>query len=265
MIIVEWLVPAMKKLAEAGVDSPRRDCLVLIEDLLQKDRSWVTAHAETTLDKTQIKKLDALIKQRADREPLAYIRKKAWFYDRLFAVTPDVLIPRPESESFIEILKEIKSKSIADIGTGSGCLAITAKLELPQAKITAIDIDEEALKVAQKNAKIHKTDINFIHGSLLEQLNDTAETIIANLPYVPANLITSPEIIREPKTALFSGEDGLDHYREFWKQVKALPKKPAYILTESLENQHKELIALAIPPGYKLIKTEVLVQLFRRS
>ena len=110
MTIIDWLVPSMKKLAEAGADSPRSDCLVLIEDLLEKDRSWVVSHAEFELPKEQVKKLDAQIKRRIGREPLPYIRGKAWFWGRFFEVNPDVMIPRPESESFIELLKEIEPK-----------------------------------------------------------------------------------------------------------------------------------------------------------
>ncbi len=269
MTILEWLVPSMKKLADAGVDSPRRDGLVLIEDLLEKDRSWVNAHPEFELSNKQIKILDSQIKRRIKREPLAYIRGKAWFYGRFFEVTPDVMIPRPESESFIELLKEIKPKTIVDVGTGSGCLAITAKLELSQAEVTAVDIDEKALKIAQKNAQTHKTDIKFLTGSLLEPIYTLAPStynlITANLPYVPDNLITSEEINFEPKTALFSGKDGLNHYREFWKQIKGLPKKPRFILTESLENQHSAMLKLASSANYKLEKTDILVQLFKKS
>ncbi len=253
----------MTKLSKAGVDSPRRDCLVLVEDLLGKDRSWVTAHAESELTKDQSTKLESQLIRRIKREPLAYIRKKAWFYKRFFYVDPNVMIPRPESESFIEILKEIKPSGILDIGTGSGCLAITAKLELPKTKVIASDISEKALKIAAKNAKNHKVEINFKHGSLLENIRMMPETIIANLPYVPDGLVTSPEINYEPKTALFSGKDGLDQYRELWRQIRRGPKKPGYVLVESLDYQHEDMVSLAENSGYRLVKTEILVQLFQ--
>lgn len=266
MTILDWLLASMKKLVEAGVDSPRRDCLVLLEDLLGKDRSWVNAHAEYELDSEQISVLDEKLKRRINREPLAYIRSKAWFYKRFFEVNPAVLIPRPESESFIELIKEIRPKTVVDIGTGSGILAITAKLEMPEAQVFATDINEEALKVAQKNAMNHKTEINFVQGDLLEPIKDLNLgdfVILANLPYVPNNLITSLEIETEPAIALFSGKDGLDHYCKFWQQISSLKTKPKYILTESLESQHKDLERLAKQASYKLDKTDILLQQFK--
>lgn len=262
MTILDWLVDNMRKLKDAGVDSPRRDCLVLLEDLLEKDRSWVIAHADFVLAIEQIKILDKQLSRRVKREPLAYIRGKAWFYGRFFQVTPAVMIPRPESESFIELLKEIKPKTVADIGTGSGCLAISAKLELPETKVSAVDIDQKALSVARKNAGKYKADITFLKGSLLEPMKNVPEVIIANLPYVPDGLISSEEINFEPETALFSGKDGLDHYREFWTKIKTLSGSPVYILTECLLNQHKENTRLAEAAGYRLVKTDILVQQF---
>lgn len=255
----------MKRLVEAGVDSPRRDCLVFIEDLLGKDRSWVNAHAEYELSDEQISVLDDKLKRRINREPLAYIRGKAWFYKRFFDVNPGVLIPRPESESFIELVKEIKPKTVVDIGTGSGCLAITTKLELPKTQVFATDINDKALKVAQKNADKHNAGINFVQGDLLEPIRELKLDdflILANLPYVPDNLVTSPEIETEPAIALFSGKDGLEHYRKFCSQVGELEIKPKHILTESLESQHKDLESLAKKAGYELRKTEILIQHF---
>jgi len=265
MTLNEWLVPAMVKLRDAGVDSPRRDCLVLLEDTIQKDRAWVVAHPEYELDQKVIQTLDKLIARRTNREPLAYIRGRAWFYGRFFKVNPNVLIPRPESENFIELLKDIEPRKIIDIGTGSGALAITAKFELPGSEIIATDTSSAALAIAQKNAANHNTDIQFVSGDLIDALSDEQlkdSVVIANLPYVPGNLITSPEIIQEPPEALFSGEDGLRHYRNFWRQIAERSQKPRYILTESLESQHHTQEKLALEAGYKLNKTDVLIQQF---
>lgn len=266
MTILDWLLGSMKKLADAGVDSPRRDCLVLLEDLLQKDRSWVLTHAEHKIEQSQIKTLDKQVERRVGREPLAYIRSKAWFYGRFFEVSPNVMIPRPESESFIELLKEIKPKKIIDIGTGSGCLAITAKLEFPATDVTAVDISPDALKIAERNIKKYDVNVKIIQGSLLEPLKNLdfiPDVIMANLPYVPDKLITSKEITYEPALALFSGQDGLDHYKDFWKQTKYLGEKPEYVLTESLQSQHIEMLELAKKSCYKLEKTDILVQKFK--
>lgn len=262
----------MEKFGRAGVDSPRRDALVLLEDALGKDRAWVLAHPEHELNVRgpSSHKLQENIQRRIAREPLAYIRGKAWFYGRFFAVTPDVMIPRPESEAFITLLQDVvrgRTSHIVDVGTGSGCLAITAKLELPEVAVTAVDISPNALSLAKNNANDHKVSINFVQSDLLDKVilshNQTDSVIImANLPYVPEGLVTSPEITHEPSSALFSGKDGLNHYRRFWDQIASLPSKPTYILTESLSSQHESLRALAKNTGYKQQKAEQLTQLF---
>lgn len=268
MTIAEWLFEAMRKLGDAGVDSPRRDALVLLEDTLGKDRTWVLAHPEHHFQGSTLEMVNKLVERRMKREPLAYIRGKAWFYGRFFNVSPDVMIPRPESEDFIDILKEIKPKMIVDVGTGSGCLAITAVLEIPGSHATAIDISAKALDVARGNAKRHKATITFQHADLLESLKlldgDTT-ALVANVPYVPAGLITSPEINHEPAEALFSGVDGLDHYRKLWEQLAVLPERPRYVLTESLISQHRENTRLAASAGYDLVSTDTLVQFFSAS
>lgn len=274
MNIGEWLVETMRELKEAGVDSPRRDALVLLEDVLGKDRAWVTTHPEYEISEQDLVQITKLIQQRVQRVPLAYIRGKVWFYGRFFAVNEHTLIPRPESENFIELLKEIaesgerraESFTVADVGTGSGVLAITTKLELPSTKVIATDISLEALKVAKKNAHTQNLDIIFLCGFLLDPLitnHYPLSAIVANLPYVPNDMITSPEITQEPAEALFSGTDGLDHYRNFWQQLKSLDTKPLHILTESLESQHHANASLAHTAGYTLEKTSVLIQQFK--
>lgn len=265
MSISEWLMLTMKSLGQSGADSPRRDALVLLEDTLNKDRSWVMAHPEYELSETELKSVNELIDRRINHEPLAYIRSKIMFYGRFFEVNKNVLIPRPESEDFVDLIKEINPKQVIDIGTGSGCLAITIKLELPKLSLIATDIDSNTLKVAQKNAHTYDANIKFVQSDLFEKiLNniDQQTTIIANLPYVPEGIVTSPEIKEEPTKALFSGKDGLDHYRKFWHQISELNEKPKHILTESLESQHDELSLLAQKAGYSTQSTQLLIQVF---
>ena len=265
MTIADWLIESMVRLRDTGVDSPRRDTLVLLEDTLKKDRAWVVAHPEQELSEERLETLGKLIDRRLKREPLAYIRGKSWFYGRFFEVNPSVMIPRPESEAFITLLKDLQATEVIDIGTGSGCLAITAKLEIPNAKVTAVDVSPEALDVAKKNAKSHGVDVIFLESDLLTALVSTIHpqtTIIANLPYLPDGMITSPEIATEPALALFSGKDGLNHYRKFWNQINALEQKPMDVLIESLESQHGAVKALANKAGYKMQKTEQLTQFF---
>jgi len=295
--IKQWLREATDRIAESGVESARLDCLLLLEFILEKPRDWLFAHDDELLTCSQVKKLDACAQRRADRTPLAYITGSKEFYSRTFSVTKDTLIPRPESEAIIELLKEIvipmkdldskldrtagifnkldsslrwndgvQLPTIYDIGTGSGTLAITAKLEIPHATVIGTDISEEALLVAKKNAKYLGADITFKQANLLPTTEHRSPTIIlANLPYVPCDMITSPEILKEPSVALFSGEDGLDHYRAFWQHISELNNKPLAVITESLASQHAQIESLAQKAGYKLEKVTDLIQLFTES
>lgn len=272
MSIIDWLAENMNKLSVSGVDSPRRDCLVLLEDTLDKDRAWVISHPEYRLQKRMVEQLDKLVERRSKREPLAYIRNKAWFYGRFFNVGPEVMIPRPESETFIEIIKDLNPDEVVDLGTGSGCLAITVKLELSKCCVFAYDIDLKPLKIAKKNAQKHRVNIVFKLSDLLSDVEEyrgessskKTTVLMANLPYVPDGLITSKEILFEPKKALFSGEDGLNHYRKFWQQVTDLSSKPQHVLTESLEKQHEAMVNFAKQAGYELNQANVLVQSFEK-
>ena len=177
-----------------------------------------------------------------------------------------MLIPRPESEDIIELAKEINPAYVLDIGTGSGCLAITIKLELPNAKVIATDISEKALKVCKQNTKNYKVKIETKKADLIDNVDlEKIDLIIANLPYVPNKLITSPEIKTEPKLALFAGNDGMRVYKNLWTKISKSKYKPKYIITESLKTQHKEMTILAKKPDYKLEKTQTLIQVFVRS
>ena len=268
-----WLRQAASALQKAGVASARLDCLVLLEHVLEKNREWVLAHEDYELSVSELEELNNYLAQREQRTPLAYTIGSKGFYGYTFSVTPDVLIPRPESEILIEMLQEVVSghdvNTIIDVGTGTGCLAITAKLLYPDVHVTAVDNSVAALRIAKKNARRHKVQIQFKQMDITNCLPAMPKTrpyiIMANLPYVPDGMVTSTEITKEPAAALFSGKDGLDHYRKLWQQIQKLKNKPIYILTESLEPQHTTLRELAMATGYELIQTNTLVQLFKKS
>jgi release factor glutamine methyltransferase len=268
MKIQTWLNQSVELLKSVGIDSARLDCLVLLENELGKTRDWLLAHDDEHLGEAEITNLNNKIAQRKSHIPLAYIIGSKEFYGRSFLVTNDVLIPRPESEAIIKLLKTQFPKlstpaTVLDVGTGSGILAITAQLELPETVVIATDISEAALALAKKNAVALKAPVQFYTANLLNTPQSIKpDIILANLPYVPDNLITSEEITKEPSMALFSGTTGLHHYELFWQQAALLPNKPRVIITESLESQHADLIQRASDAGYKLEKTETLAQLF---
>lgn len=267
----EWLCSTEKLLHERGIETARLDSLVLLSDEIGRDKSWLLAHPEYTLQGSECENLSTKIAQRAKHIPLAYIRGKTEFYGREFAVNEHVLVPRPESEAMIDLLKRLSviddRFSIFDIGTGTGCLAITAKLELPECKVIATDIDPKCLSLAKNNAQTLGADITFLEGDLLASIQNSRFEIqdsifLANLPYVPESYPINKAAAHEPKLALFSGTDGLEHFRRFFKQVQELPRQPRHIITESLSEQHKALARIAEAAGYRLDTTQELAQLY---
>lgn len=203
MTVKEWL-------KQCEID--QLDAQLLLSFVLKKPKEWLLAHDNTELSNTELQELDILHERRLKYEPVAYILGQKEFYRRNFIVTPDVLIPRPETEQLVEYCLSCPAKKILDIGTGSGCIAITLKLENPNYKITASDISNSALKIAKRNwnnLKSENQEINFIQSDLLDNIHDKFDIIVANLPYVDKSWPVSPETDFEPQSAIFAESDGL--------------------------------------------------------
>lgn len=267
MKVDDWLKTAATKLEKSGISTVRLDTLVLLEDAIGKDRSWLLAHPKQHVKDETLRKLEKQIKRRAKHEPLAYIRGMTEFYGREFLINKDVLEPRPESETMIELLKNLNlqaSSVILDLGTGSGALAITAKLEIPNAELVVTDINPKCLIVASQNAQKHKVKVKFFLGDLLLPVSKKVDVILANLPYVPDNFKLNDAAMNEPKLAIFGGPDGLDVYRRFFSQIATKSQKPLYVLTEALPFQHQKLAKIAAKTGYKLTRTDDFIQLFTK-
>ena len=272
MTIKSWLTETTKTLQDRGISTARLDALVLLADELRKEKSWILAYPDYVLQIENVQNLNKKIAQRQHHTPLAYIRGHTEFYGCTFMVNEHVLVPRPETESMIGLLQPYLVNSpdalIIDVGTGSGCLAVSVKLEFPLAHVVATDIDPEAIKVARLNAEALSADIDFLEGDLLAPVLgrkfDTRKQIVilANLPYVPIDYPINEAAGHEPAIALFSRDDGMEHYERLFSQVSELTTKPAMIITESLEGQHKRMKLIAEQAGFVLSKTEGLAQCF---
>lgn len=263
----EWLIGATKELTSAGISTARLDALILMEEVLDTDRAQLLAHPELELTHEQYSELESQLKRRRQHEPLAYIRGKTEFYGRTFTVNEHVLVPRPESEDMIELLAEYgEVPTIIDVGTGSGALAISAKLARPHADVLAVDIDTNCLEVARQNAKTHNVSINFIESDLLRAVDveayRTPAFILANLPYVPNTFDINQAAKHEPALALFGGNDGLDLYRVMFDQLREYDESEIVLFTESLESQHENLAGIARDHGFTHTKTTGLIQNF---
>ncbi len=212
-------------------DTPLLDAQVLIAHVLEKPRSWVVAHLDATLSKAQQQALEEAVRRLEQREPLPYILGHWEFCGLDFVVTRDVLIPRPETELMVEHAvswlrsrprSPLSSLRMADVGTGSGCIAVALAKQIPDVRVLATDISLPALKVARQNAIRHSvaSRIDFVQCDLLPPHAESLPTdshfhvICANLPYIPTHKL--PELRtygHEPELALNGGEDGLDLIR----------------------------------------------------
>jgi len=215
------------------------DCEVLLSNILECDKSYFISHSDRELEQEQENTYQDYLKQRQAGKPIAYITNEKEFFGRSFYVDERVMIPRPETEEMLEdaidlITNSPEPTTILDLGTGSGAIAISVALELPDREIIGLDISQNALDIAQINQnKYPCKNLQFIESDLLSELpknlmnlkNPQAPIIIlANLPYIgtETNSFVSEETDHyEPHLALYGGNDGLELYRKTWQQLKA--------------------------------------------
>jgi len=254
-----WLQDAADQLAEAGIATARLDAEIILAHTIRKSRTWLHAHGDEILAPRLIEITDARLALRLDRTPIAYIIGHKEFYSRAFKVTPSVLIPRPESESLIELLKKhipANAKRLIDVGTGSGCLGITAKLEFSSLGVTLSDVSRHALKVAESNASTLHAEVTLIQGGLLTQAPGLFDVVIANLPYVDKEWERSLETNKEPGLALFADNGGLALIEQLLYQLPKALGSLGLVLLEADPCQHQAIIALATKLGLKHLETE---------
>lgn len=220
--------------------TPALDARLLLAHLLDVEYAYLIAHNDQVLTSVQRRDYEQMVQRAAAGEPVAYIIGRIPFRHITLHITPDVLIPRPETELLVEHALPFAAKRehphIVDVGTGSGCIAVSLASELPHATITAIDISAAALAVAQRNADENDvTNVQFIQGSLLDHLLDSADIIVANLPYISASEWTQLDRrvkLYEPELALHGGADGLELIRALLAQAPQFLRSDGVILLE---------------------------------
>ncbi len=252
MTIGQALRWGSQQLASAS-PTPDLDARLLLQHVLQVSHAYLVAHADEELTAVAHRHYLDLLARAAQKEPIPYIIGHAPFFGLEFAVTPDVLIPRPETEQLVELAiawaQSRGAVQIVDVGTGSGCIAISLAVHLPQAQITAVDVSAAALRIAQQNARRLAPDrIQFCLGSLLSPLSHPVDLIVANLPYV-----SDPEWpylddgvkLHEPATALRGGADGLTIIAQLLHQAVNQINSNGLILLEIGWQQGRAAQALA--------------------
>ena len=222
----------------------------MLEEILDCKKLDLYLRYEEDLTAEQLQTLHTWINRRIDKEPVQYITGNCEFYGRKFIVNNDVFIPRPETETLINIVLSILDNSsyqnILDVCTGSGCIAITLAKELNNANISAIDISKKALNIAMINAKNHNVDINFEQIDILSNTyKNNMDMIVCNPPYIPINemgSIMDDVRLYEPEIALTDGSDGLSFYKRISELAPSIVIPGGYVILEVGINQHPRLV-----------------------
>lgn len=253
MTIMEAIKKGMIELKNSNIESPKLKARLLMQFTLNKPRQYVIVNDVEELNKNEEKKyFDAILKLRKGN-PLEHITHQKEFMKLNFFVDENVLIPRQDTEILVEetikIAQKIKAKKILDLCTGSGAIAVSLAKYLPQSEITAIDISNEALKIAKKNANNNQVEkqITFISSDMFTNLNDEKfDIIVSNPPYIRKNVIDTldEEVKKEPYIALDGGEDGLYFYKKIIKESYQYLKYGGYLCLEIGFDQKIDVIEL---------------------
>ncbi len=258
MVISECLSQASTALRKVGIASAQLDAELILGYVMHKPREFLMAYPDMKISSSEANKINKLLQRRLNREPLAYILGRKEFYGREFSVNKNVLTPRPETEQLIEILKKSldtqtqsehdANAKILDIGTGSGILAITAKLEFPNTQVFASDISPKALEVARQNARRLGANVKFMRSNLLSDISGQFDVILANLPYVAPEWQaekTYPELNFEPVIALFAKDNGLKLIKQLIVQTPQNLKRDGLLILEMDLQQIAEIANFA--------------------
>ena len=247
--VIDLIGWAEKYFLSKGLKNGRNTGEILLQHLLNYKRVELYFGSEKQLTQDTIKTFHSWIQRLIKNEPLQYITGTIEFYGLELMITPAVFIPRPETERVVEIalqiLKTVISPKILDVGTGSGCIAIALANELPEASVTGIDIDPNMLKVAQKNADLHKiNNIIFKQMDIQKEIpKESYNLIVSNPPYIPLNEMSDLEKkIKdfEPHIALTDGADGLTFYHRLASVASKILHSNGYLIMEVGQGDHPQ-------------------------
>lgn len=261
MTIVEWLRHGAAQLADGPhPDRARRDAEALLLHHIGRDRAWLMAHGGDEFGGCRAVSYAALLTRRLRGEPIQYITGEAEFYGLPFRVTRDVLIPRPETEHLVEkviaLCGTLEQARIADVGTGSGAIAVALAHALPEAQVMATDVSGAALAIARENAERNGVAerVRFMQGDLLAPVRgERFDVVAANPPYVPEEDRASLDVeVREfePETALYAGRGGMDVYRRLIPHAADVLAPGGYVVLEIGHGQREAVAALLEASGF---------------
>ena len=253
MNIAAAIANAAAVLEDAGIPEPRREASSLLAFVIKEDAAFLIAHSNDSLAAPYKMMFDACVRRRAKHEPFQYIVGRQEFYGLDFDVTPDVLIPRPETEILVEkaidLLSHIDTPRFYEIGVGSGCISVSIVHSIKTASGVGVDISGKALSVATRNAETNNVAdrLTLRQGDLFDGLNERFQMIVSNPPYIPiAELAALQPEVRdfEPHTALSGGDDGLDVIRRIVTGAPEFLETQGYLLLEIGFDQAERVVDL---------------------
>jgi release factor glutamine methyltransferase len=263
-------------LTAAGIEPARTEAASLMSHVVERDRAFILTHPEQLLTEIQLQAFRQCVDRRAAGEPLQYITGHQEFFKLDFQVTPDVLIPRPETEIIVEAALDISrgkpSPLIAEIGTGSGCVIVSILHELPDATALATDISGKALRVARGNAERHHVGdrLAMVQANCFEAFAPVPifSLIVSNPPYIPEDEMTDLQReVRdyEPTAALVSGADGLSHIRRLLHEAPSFVQRHGYFVFEIGFGQRDAVEALVDSDVWNLVEIRTDLQSIPRT
>ena len=240
----------------------RQDARILLSHVLGVPKEFFIAHPEQEVSDKDAKRFDELLAQAMDGCPIPYLTGTQAFWSRDFRVTADVLIPRPDTETVVEtvldLVKGFAEPGILELGTGSGCIAVTLALEFPKAQVLATDVSDKALAVARGNAKrLHASNVSFAHGSWFEAVPENAlfDIIVSNPPYIEPGDPHLAALRHEPISALTDGVDGLSAIREITRGARSHLKPLGFLVFEHGFDQGEAVRGILGDAGFDGVRT----------
>lgn len=249
MNVKEWLTEAKQQ-----IDPVTAELLLLkYLGLMHEDRSYLVTHEDKEIDPIIVEMLNLQLSvAKMSDLPRARILNYQEFYGRKFSLDGNVMVPRYETEEAVDIILELKPASVLDVGTGSGCIGITVKCEMPQTNVTCSDISIGALAVAEQNAQYFEADCKLLLSDLLEDIRRVPELVVANLPYVDPSWswVDKDALSHDPSSALYATEGGLYYIKKLIQQCQR--RKVRKLVLEADPVQHTDIIKYAEQRGFSL-------------
>ena len=259
MTVQELLTASQAKLRECGISDPVRDARLLLADCLELRTQNLNLLNDSYISEIKISKFRRMVKERCKRKPVSKILGYRSFWGRDFEINENVLDPRGDTETLIELILDCKFENMLELGTGSGAIAITVLAERPEVTCVATDISEYALKTASTNSKRHGVEsrLKLLHSNWFEKISGSFDVIVSNPPYISSEEYAqlSAEVVKyDPKISLTLGGDGLEAYREILSQALEKLSKNGHIFLEIGYTQANAVGHLFREAGFQQIK-----------